>query len=263
MQIRLCKIISEVNILPIILAAGKGIRMKASVDKPKALEKYDGKPLIDYTIEPFIDMGLKVINYVLSYGAQAIMQHVSNNPRGYHKKTESVFTVIEDPENINNFSTLKCLAGDLSHDLQYSAYVIAPADIIGLTASLLIKMKNMLKHCDGVILTQPHDPNSSDNGYRRILSQGDTYLWSTNLTGIAKTAIRFNLLPEAIESITEVPTGIYLLKRKCLLESIGVMRSGDSLSDVFNYAVSLNYGLKVISLKKVTIRNINYKKDII
>ena len=60
------------EILPIILAAGRGVRMASSM--PKVLHKLLGRPILSYVIDAVRGLGLKRICVVVGYKAEKIMK---------------------------------------------------------------------------------------------------------------------------------------------------------------------------------------------
>ncbi|WP_206617482.1 bifunctional UDP-N-acetylglucosamine diphosphorylase/glucosamine-1-phosphate N-acetyltransferase GlmU [Geovibrio thiophilus] len=62
------------KILALILAAGKGTRMKSS--KPKVLFESAGKPMIDYVINAASSCGADAVNIVIGSGAEDVKSHI-------------------------------------------------------------------------------------------------------------------------------------------------------------------------------------------
>ena len=60
------------EILPIILAAGRGVRMASSM--PKVLHKLLGRPILSYVIDAVRGLGLKRIYVVVGYKAEEVMK---------------------------------------------------------------------------------------------------------------------------------------------------------------------------------------------
>ena len=60
------------EILPIILAAGRGVRMASGV--PKVLHKLLGRPILSYVIDAVRGLGLKRIYVVVGYKAEEVMK---------------------------------------------------------------------------------------------------------------------------------------------------------------------------------------------
>lgn len=84
------------EVLPIILAAGKGVRMVSS--QPKALHKLLGRPILSYVIDVVKGLGLKRIWVVIGYGAKKIREEI--------KQPELIF--IEQKEQLGTGHALMC-----------------------------------------------------------------------------------------------------------------------------------------------------------
>jgi bifunctional UDP-N-acetylglucosamine pyrophosphorylase/glucosamine-1-phosphate N-acetyltransferase len=75
------------DILALILAAGKGTRMKSS--KPKVLFESAGKPMIDYVINVASEVGCQKINIVIGSGADDVKKHVGDKASFSLQKTQN------------------------------------------------------------------------------------------------------------------------------------------------------------------------------
>jgi len=63
--------------IALILAAGKGTRMKS--DLPKPIVPFKGKPLVSHIINSFEEAGVKNVYLVVGYGASEVMRTVPVN----------------------------------------------------------------------------------------------------------------------------------------------------------------------------------------
>jgi bifunctional N-acetylglucosamine-1-phosphate-uridyltransferase/glucosamine-1-phosphate-acetyltransferase GlmU-like protein len=60
----------------IILAAGKGTRMRS--DLPKPIIPFAGKPIVSYIIESFKDAGINDITLIVGHGAEQVKEKIGN-----------------------------------------------------------------------------------------------------------------------------------------------------------------------------------------
>lgn len=90
------------EILPIILAAGRGVRMASSV--PKVLHKLLGRPILSYVIDAVRGLGLKRICVVVGYKAEEVMK--------VFEQPEIIF--IEQREQLGTGHALMCCKEILS-----------------------------------------------------------------------------------------------------------------------------------------------------
>ncbi|MGE4318272.1 MAG: bifunctional UDP-N-acetylglucosamine diphosphorylase/glucosamine-1-phosphate N-acetyltransferase GlmU [Deferribacterales bacterium] len=72
------------ELMVLILAAGKGTRMKS--DTPKVLFRAAGKPMIDYAVECARDCGASKINTVIGNGAELVREHLKGRADFYVQK---------------------------------------------------------------------------------------------------------------------------------------------------------------------------------
>lgn len=84
------------EVLPIILAAGKGVRMASS--QPKVLHKLLGRPILSYVIDVVRTLGLRKIWVVIGYGSEKIREEI--------KQPELIF--VEQREQLGTGHALMC-----------------------------------------------------------------------------------------------------------------------------------------------------------
>lgn len=78
------------DIRVIILAAGKGTRMKS--DLPKVVHRIDGKCLVDYVIEAARGAGAKEVCLVVGYKADEVRESIANKDVSFAMQTEQLGT---------------------------------------------------------------------------------------------------------------------------------------------------------------------------
>ena len=67
----------------VILAAGKGTRLKAKTDMlPKAMIEIEGKPLLEYSLDALIEYGLSDVIMVVGFRHETISRRFGNQYRG-------------------------------------------------------------------------------------------------------------------------------------------------------------------------------------
>ena len=75
-------------VLALILAAGKGKRMKS--DLPKVLQKLGGKPMVEYVVETARDVGVEKIVVVIGYKWELTQDSLRYLASGSYGKVEFV-----------------------------------------------------------------------------------------------------------------------------------------------------------------------------
>ncbi|PLX67372.1 MAG: UDP-N-acetylglucosamine diphosphorylase/glucosamine-1-phosphate N-acetyltransferase [Denitrovibrio sp.] len=102
------------NVMVLILAAGKGTRMKS--EKPKVLFEAAGKPMIDYAVEAAEDAGIKDINVVIGSGAELVQEHLGDKVNYFEQVNQkgtgdAVMSAVKKIENFNGKVLILC--GDM------------------------------------------------------------------------------------------------------------------------------------------------------
>lgn len=70
----------------IILAAGRGTRMRS--DLPKPIVPFHGKPIVQHIIESFEKAGVKNISLVVGYGAEQVKETIGNSVNYAYQKEQ-------------------------------------------------------------------------------------------------------------------------------------------------------------------------------
>ena len=84
------------NVVIIILAAGKGTRMGLT-DKPKVMAELSGKPLIGHVLDAIIPLQPKEILPVIGYKKEIVEQYVSEQYPGINPVYQLSRALISPP----------------------------------------------------------------------------------------------------------------------------------------------------------------------
>lgn len=208
----------------VILAAGKGTRMK--IETPKALAKTAGRTLLDYVVDAALEFA-KIsslhaeIGLVVGHKKELLEEWLSHHPAKNQLKTAW------QKEQNGTADALKACFNDLPHFWQYDYTLVACADTPMIQAAEFCSLFEALKsHPElvGVAATfEAHNPK----GYGRIV-HGDKGFHIVE----EKDA------DEKQRTITEVNSGFYILKTKHVKEILGSIgnnnKSGEFyLTDLF------------------------------
>lgn len=203
----------------VILAAGKGTRMK--IDTPKALAKTAGRCLLDYVVDASLNFAkassLKAeIGLVVGHRKELIEEWLSSHPSKDYLKTAW------QREQKGTADALKACFNDLPHFWNYEYTMVACADTPMIQANEFLELFAALKsHPDlvGVAATfEAHEPK----GYGRIV-HGDK---------------GFHIVEEKDatdkeRSITEVNSGFYILKTKHVKEVLGSISNNNKSGEFY------------------------------
>lgn len=208
----------------VILAAGKGTRMK--IDTPKALAMTAGKCLLDYVVEASLSFARETsleaeIGLVVGHKKELIEAWLDAHPAKAHLKTAW------QREQKGTADALKACFNDLPHFWNYEYTMVACADTPMIRATEFKILFEALKShpgCVGVAATfEAHEPK----GYGRIVHGNHGFHIVEEKDATPKE-----------REITEVNSGFYILKTKHIKEVLGSIgnnnKSGEFyLTDLF------------------------------
>lgn len=188
------------QITTIILAAGKGKRMKS--DLPKVMHKLAGKPLIDYVLDTALKSGAEKVIAVVGHGRELLKEHLTGRVE-FALQAEQLGTghaVMQTEPLLKDFDgEALILSGDVP--------LLRVETIRGLTSSH-IKEGNYLT----MITCRFDDPT----GYGRII-RGD----NNQVVGIVEHK---DAAPDQLR-VKEINSGIYLVKVKQMFESLKTLKN--------------------------------------
>ncbi len=167
----------------VILAAGKGTRMKSSL--PKVLHKIAGKPMVEHIIDAANSLDTESLNIVYGHQAELLQKSLSHHQVNWCLQAEQLGTghaVQQSLSYLNDKNDALILVGD------------APL----ITSETLQRLIDAKKNADFALLTvHMNDPT----GMGRIIRDGE------NITAIVEHK---DASPEQLE-INEINTGMMLL----------------------------------------------------
>lgn len=219
------------NIAVVILAAGKGKRMK-NPDMAKVMYEVGSKPMISYVVELSKKINPARLIIVVGWQRQMIIDYFkSKNERvEFAEQLEQLGTghaVMQTQEFLKNFTGL---------------VLILSGDVPLLTYSTVKRMidEYSANNADAVILTTEMD---DPTGYGRIVRGSDN--------AVLKIVEHKDAEPEILK-IKEINSGIYLFDTPKLFEALKHLKPDNAqneyyLTDVFEYFWKNKY--KVIAVK--------------
>ncbi len=172
----------------VILAAGKGTRMKSSL--PKVLHPIADKPIVQHIIDTANEMGADNLHLVYGHGAEQLQTALAHNPLNWCLQAEQLGTghaVQQAADALSDDEDVMVLVGD------------APL----ITAETLNNLRTVKASADLALLTVHLD---DPTGMGRIIRDGD------NVMAIVEHK---DATPEQ-HKITEINTGMMVLNGKDL-----------------------------------------------
>jgi bifunctional UDP-N-acetylglucosamine pyrophosphorylase/glucosamine-1-phosphate N-acetyltransferase len=184
------------SICTIILAAGKGTRLKSA--KPKVMHEILGLPLIYYPVHLASQLGAAAI-CVVGHGREIV---------GSYLEQFSVVQVVQDPPLGTGHAVL--MARDALENIDAENVVILPGDMPLVERSSLSSLIEVYRASDspiGVLTARVPDPS----GYGRIVRD-----WQNRVAAI----VEHNDADEGLRKIDEINTGVYIIDKSFLLSAV-------------------------------------------
>jgi bifunctional UDP-N-acetylglucosamine pyrophosphorylase/glucosamine-1-phosphate N-acetyltransferase len=192
----------------IILAAGKGTRMKSSL--PKVLHKIAHKPMVEHIIDNVYTLGCNNINLVYGHGADLLKRELAKHKVNWCLQAEQLGTghaVMQALDNINDSDDVLIVVGD------------APL----ISSATLQKLVDAKKEADLALLTvNLVDPT----GMGRIVRDANN---NDNITAI----VEHKDATEAQRLIQEINTGMMIMQGSDLKRWLGNLSSDNAQNEYY------------------------------
>ena len=194
------------NILALILAAGKGTRMKSS--KPKVLFESAGKPMLDYVLDLAYSCGAEKIDIVIGNGADEVKEHVGSrgsfsyqeNQRG---TADAVLAAEKTLKNHNGYVLILC--GDMP--------LVKPETL-----------KNFMKSAQKEPISFISVDVANPFGYGRVVRTVD---------GRVERIVEEKDASLDEKTIKEINTGIYFCDTKVLLDRLSRVNNKNAQNEFY------------------------------
>jgi bifunctional UDP-N-acetylglucosamine pyrophosphorylase / glucosamine-1-phosphate N-acetyltransferase len=211
----------------VILAAGKGTRMKSDI--PKVMHEINSRPMISHIVDAVLPISDSV-NVVTGHGRTQVEKYLENNYEdlkfSFQSKQDGTGGAIRSaiPNIAANSDIVVICAGDTP--LLKTETLKKALEFFSVSGSDLT-----------VISTVLEDPGH----YGRIVRKNGSEI---------KEIVEFLDANEATQKITEINSGIYIVERKLLVEAAFKIRNNNVkheyyLTDIVKIAVRLNKKVSV------------------
>lgn len=189
----------------VILAAGKGTRMKS--DKPKVVHQVLGKPMVYYSIEAAKAAGAQQVCVIVGYKADEVKAAVSDSTSG-----TSVSYALQ-AEQLGTGHAVKCASEFIGDE---GDVIILCGDTPLVTGATLKKALDVHRqHCNGATVISAVLEDSF--GYGRIIKDGDSLIEIVEEKDASKEQ----------KKVKEVNSGMYIFNAKALNKAL-LMISNDN-----------------------------------
>ncbi len=196
------------EILPIILAAGRGVRMASSM--PKVLHKLLGRPILSYVIDAVRGLGLKRICVVVGYKAEEVMK--------VFEQPEIIF--IEQRDQLGTGHALMCCKEILSD---------VKGDILVLNGDTPLITQNTLKR---LIDIHKNEGSSITLVISKVKQPGEYGLIIRDKEGRIKGIEEVTERGETKQS-KEINAGIYCFKKDFLEKNIPLIPKNEKKGEYY------------------------------
>ncbi|MCL2919905.1 bifunctional UDP-N-acetylglucosamine diphosphorylase/glucosamine-1-phosphate N-acetyltransferase GlmU [Shewanella litorisediminis] len=189
----------------VILAAGKGTRMRS--DLPKVLHSVAHKPMVQHVIDTARELNADNINLVYGYGGELLKARLGEQPLNFVLQAEQLGTghaVAQAIDHINDDDTVLVLYGD-----------------VPLTRKETLEALLAARQPDGVAVLTVHLDNPT--GYGRMVREGG------KVVGIVEQK---DASPEQLK-INEINSGIMALPGKRLKSWLGRLENNNAQGEFY------------------------------
>ncbi|MCD6255727.1 MAG: bifunctional UDP-N-acetylglucosamine diphosphorylase/glucosamine-1-phosphate N-acetyltransferase GlmU [Deltaproteobacteria bacterium] len=196
------------EVLPIILAAGRGIRMASSM--PKVLHKLLGRPILSYVIDAVRGLGLKRICVVVGYRAEEVMK--------VFEQPEIIF--IEQREQLGTGHALMCckeILSDIKGDI-----LVLNGDTPLITQNTLKRLIDIHKN-EGSLITLVISKVKQPGEYGLIIRDKEG-----RIKGIEEVTER-----NKTRQSKEINAGIYCFKKDFLEKNIPLIPKNEKKGEYY------------------------------
>jgi bifunctional UDP-N-acetylglucosamine pyrophosphorylase/glucosamine-1-phosphate N-acetyltransferase len=199
------------KITAMILAAGRGVRMKS--DKTKVLHEVAGKPMLAHVVDSCLDAGVTDIVLIAGANYPEIKEFVKNNytNRGLTQCVSTIKIVIQRQQ----LGTADAVKAAMNAKISYKPGVLILSGDVPLIAPVTIRelIKEFTsKKCGGIICTSKV---KNPRGYGRIVAGRD---------GAILRIVEDRSASPAEKKIGVINSGIYVFEKDLLKEHIRQVR---------------------------------------
>jgi UDP-N-acetylglucosamine diphosphorylase/glucosamine-1-phosphate N-acetyltransferase len=197
------------DIATVVLAAGKGKRMKS--DLPKVLHPLNERPMIHYVIDVAEKIDSKKIVLIVGHKKELVMEATKNRKVEYVTQEKQLGTghaVLQTKSLFTNFEgNILVLSGDVP--------LLRPDSL-----KKLIKFHNQNQPLATLLTAEMEDPS----GYGRVIRNGN---------GFVEKIVEEKDATKEIKKIKEINVGIYIFDSKALFQTLPLVNNNNSQGEYY------------------------------
>lgn len=192
----------------IILAAGKGTRMKS--DKPKVLHDLAGKPMVDYVFEQAIKISEKPI-MVVGYMQEQVREHLKNKS----------ITFVSQDKQLGTGHAVACAREQINQEKSKNVFVI-PGDHPLIKAETLEKIIAVHNSSHAIITIGTVKVPDFSGAYEQFLHSGRIV---RDGSGNISEIVEYKDATEEQKKIKEVNVSYYCFNSAWLSANLGLLET--------------------------------------
>ncbi len=204
------------NLAAVVLAAGKGTRMKSKI--PKVLHKVCGVPMVSHVLSAAQGSGADKIILVVGFGGEMVEQEMQGKAEivFQHEQLGTAHALLQAESSLNGFD------GDI---------LVLCGDTPLLTENTLKKLVSIHKEsgASATVLTAVMD---NPYGYGRVIRNNEGL--------VIKIVEQKDASPEE-QSVAEINTGVYCFKAQGLFESLSHLKPDNSQGEYYLTDIIADY----------------------
>ncbi|MBL7960482.1 NTP transferase domain-containing protein [bacterium] len=197
------------NFVTVIMAAGKGTRMKSEL--AKVLHPLNGQPMIHYVIQLARDLGSDRVIAIIGHQKENVKETLKN---------EKIEFVIQEPQLGTGHAVMQTEGLLKNYD---GSVLVLSGDVPVLTFDTMKKMiaLHIEQHADATVLTtRMPDPT----GYGRVIRNADQSV---------QKIVEHKDASDVEKQITEINSGIYLFQSRDLFAALKKINSNNVQNEYY------------------------------
>lgn len=246
------KPLHDAKIHAVVLAAGKGTRMKS--DLPKVLHTLGEVPLLIHVISSAISAGISNVSIVVGHEKEKVQNKVDSWAKSIQDEIH-VFYPVQEPQNGTGHAVL-ATENTIPKDTKFVLVLLGDVPLLQSETIVMAYEQLLSSNASAVVITTELDDAT---GYGRVIR---------NENDLALEIVEHKDATEQQKSIKEINTGIFLFKNEHFFDRLNKIGTDNKQGEVYltDMVKILNREKETVSILKVQepiqFKGINSKEDL-